>query len=275
VVFALLCEDVYCGTACVCDHSSRTVAITLGRRLLRLIGLVGVLGLITAALAAAGVSWGSAIEVPGTAALNHGDMANTDSISCARGRSCAAGGYYSDRAGHHQAFVVNEKNGVWRKAVEVPGSAALNVGGSASVDSIYCITARSCAAGGHFSDRAGHHQAFVVNEKNGVWRKAVKVPGSTLNRGGDATVYSISCATATSCAAGGDYSVGAGHTQAFVVSETNGVWGTAIEVPGSARLDRGGFAAVSSISCASARSCAAGGSYVNKSGRFQAFVTAP
>ena len=49
------------------------------RRLLVVLGVIGA----TAAAALAGlVSWGSAIEVPGTAALNVGGNATVNSVSC-------------------------------------------------------------------------------------------------------------------------------------------------------------------------------------------------
>jgi len=57
-----------------------------------------------------------------------------------------------------------------------------------------------------------------------------------------------------------------------VVSERNGTWGTAIEVPGSGALNAGGFAGVNSVSCRSAGKCAAGGTYTDGSGHIQAFV---
>src|SRR5262249_51108574 len=60
--------------------------------------------------------------------------------------------------------------------------------------------------------------------------------------------------------------------QAFVVSEVNGAWGKAEEVPGLAALDQGGGAAVSSVSCARAGDCGAGGVYADSSGNRQAFV---
>jgi hypothetical protein len=55
-----------------------------------------------------------------------------------------------------------------------------------------------------------------------------------------------------------------------VVSEKNGVWGQAIRVPGLVIRD----AWISSVSCASAGNCGAGGSY-GETGRFaaQGFVT--
>jgi hypothetical protein len=54
-------------------------------------------------------------------------------VSCALAGSCAAVGYDKDGHGHQQAFVVSETNGTWARAIEVPGSAALNKGGNADV----------------------------------------------------------------------------------------------------------------------------------------------
>src|SRR5258708_35692053 len=56
-------------------------------------------------------------------------------------------------------------------------------------------------------------------------------------------VNSLSCASAGYCAAGGRYRDGSGHFQAFVVTEQNGAWGPAIQVPGSACSTRGGLPA--------------------------------
>jgi hypothetical protein len=58
----------------------------------------------------------------------------------------------------------------------------------------------------------------------------------------------------------------------MVVTETNGTWGTAEEVPGIAALNRGGVAGIASVSCGSAGECSAGGPYKDSSGRVQAFV---
>ena len=52
--------------------------------------------------------WGTAIEVPGTAALNQGRHAAINSVSCASAGNCSAGGPYKDSSGHTQVFVVSE-----------------------------------------------------------------------------------------------------------------------------------------------------------------------
>jgi hypothetical protein len=108
--------------------------------------------------------WGTAEEVPGTAALNAGGLAVTLSVSCASAGNCSAGGSYVDGSGHFQAFVVNEVSGVWRTAKEVPGTAALNAGGFAQTLSVSCASAANCSAGGSYADSSFHTQAFVVNK---------------------------------------------------------------------------------------------------------------
>src|SRR5258707_12514327 len=78
-----------------------------------------------------------------------------------------------------------------------------------------------------------------------TWRAAIEVPGTGgLNKGGNAAVNSVSCASAGNCAAAGGYTDGSGHRQAFVASEGNGTWHAAIEVPGTAGLNKGGDAGV-------------------------------
>jgi len=116
-------------------------------------------------------------------------------VSCGSAGNCAAGGAYADGSGHEQAFVVGERNGTWGKAIEVPGSGALNAGGTAFVESLSCASAGNCAAGGAY----GRFQVFVASERNGRWGKAIRVPGL----GGGAAVYSVSCGSAGNCAVGG------------------------------------------------------------------------
>ena len=81
----------------------------------------------------------------------------------------------------------------------------------------------------------------------------------------------MSCSSAGFCSAGGAYTDRSFHDHAFVVTETNGSWGTAIEVPGTAALNNGD-AQVSSVSCAAAGKCSAVGFYLTSSRLIGAFV---
>jgi hypothetical protein len=174
--------------------------------------------------------WRKPIEIPGLAALNRGGRGwpltdqgvHVGSISCASPGSCAVVGSYADASAHSQAFVVTEMHGKWGKAMEVPGTAGLNVGDSAGAFSVSCAKAGFCGAGGSYKDGSGGVQAFVVNEANGVWDTATEVPGSAaINSGspGWASVDAVSCGGALSCAAVGYYSsAGVGLTQSFLTS---------------------------------------------------------
>jgi hypothetical protein len=216
--------------------------------------------------------WRFAFEVPGLGALNSGGQAGVSSVSCPAVGDCVAGGYYRISGGDFRWFVVNEDKGVWAKAITVPGLASLNSGVSDESLSVSCASAGNCAAGGSYRDRHGISQGFVVSERKGVWQKAVSVPGlGDLNKTGGADVVSVSCPSAGNCAAGGTYGgydPNVGNTkEGFVVSERNGAWSRAIEIPGLGALNQAEIvtpvASVLSLSCSSAGNCAAVGYYTS------------
>ena len=257
-------------------------------------------------------AWGTAIAVPGLQGLQSSSgYASVGSVSCASAGNCAAGGFYDDSSGHRQAFVVDEKAGVWGTAIEVPGTDALNTGGLAGTGPISCTSPGNCSAGGSYTINNKYtYRGFVVDETNGVWGKAVALPvpaygvsalscgspgncaaggyGFLLNErhgkwgapievpgfaalglghGGTPDVVSVSCAGAGNCTAGGAY-----DGRALVISERNGKWGQAIRVRYASFLNHGGSAGVTSVSCATPRDCTAGGWYTDRLGETQAFV---
>lgn len=53
-------------------------------------------------------TWGTAQEVPGTATLNAGGLAQVNSVSCGAAGKCSAGGFYTGSSQRWQAFVVSE-----------------------------------------------------------------------------------------------------------------------------------------------------------------------
>ena len=78
----------------------------------------------------------------------------------------------------------------------------------------------TCAAVGNYTDGAGSQQGFVASETNGVWGQAIEVPGLGALNKGDAEAFSVSCAPAGGCAAGGYYTGRLHHSQGFVVNQT-------------------------------------------------------
>src|ERR1700722_7951421 len=93
-------------------------------------------------------TWGAAQEISG---FPGNSDAQVQSVSCGAPGDCSAGGTYSPGGcggGPVQAFVVSETGGTWGAAEEVPGTAALNTGGNAQVNSVSCSSAGNCSAGG-------------------------------------------------------------------------------------------------------------------------------
>jgi hypothetical protein len=207
-------------------------------------------------------AWGKAEDVPGTVSLNQGGQAWTNSVSCASVGNCSAGGFYSQANGFEPAFVVSEKSGTWGNAEPVPGLSALNKGGFAQVSSVSCASAGNCSAGGHYTDGAGNQEAFGVTQTSGTWGSALEIPGiGSLNKGLFADVGSLSCRSPGNCSGGGTYSPSRIGLSSFVVSQTNGTWGTAEEVPGMAGLNAGQTGELLSLSCGAVGDCSAGGYY--------------
>src|SRR5438552_754234 len=102
----------------------------------------------------------------------------------------------------------------WHTAQEVPGLAALNQGGYSQINSMSCASVGNCAIGGHYTDADGNEQWFVASESLGTWSTTEEVPGfAALNKGKNAGVASLSCASAGNCLASGGYTAASGPTQ--------------------------------------------------------------
>ena len=214
-----------------------------------------------------GGTWGPLTAIPASSS----DAIS--SLSCPSAGNCSAGGpVTSDGLRPIGAFTTAEHHGTWSKPQPIPGLATLDTGGFATF-TLACVSAGNCDGGGDYTDAAGHGQAYVVSQQHGIWGTAKAVPGlATLNGGGSAQLYVLSCGTPNGCGAGGYYTDSAGHLQAFVVTAGNGVWGAAGQVPGTATLNSGGFAITYAISCPAAGHCTAGGLYTTSTGNQQAFV---
>ena len=109
-------------------------------------------------------TWQAARTLAGTGTL---DFFETGAVSCPAAGNCVATGIATTESGLRvieHAVVVREINGSRGKALELPGSAALNTGGDAAVLSVSCASAGNCAAGGWYTDKAGREQAMVADE---------------------------------------------------------------------------------------------------------------
>src|SRR5258708_3178167 len=67
-------------------------------------------------------------------------------------------------------------NGTWRTAREIPGTAALNRGGHAQVNSVSCSSPGNCSAGGWYTDRFRRTPALIVRDVKSTWHTPIQRP---------------------------------------------------------------------------------------------------
>jgi len=159
-----------------------------------------------------GSSW---VDQELASSLNVGNHAAVSSVSCTSSTSCVAGGYYKDGSNHAQAFVSVYNGSSWVDQ-EVAGS--LNVGNDAGLWEVDCTSSTSCVAGGQYKDGSGNYQAFVSVYNGSSW--VDQEVASSLNVGGEAIVGTLSCTSSGLCVAGGYYTDGSSHCQAFLSTTT-------------------------------------------------------
>ena len=261
-------------------------------------------------------TWHNAVQVPGVIAPSGTVTVSVESVACFSAGRCTAVGYFQDpQDGIFYGFVVNEVNGVWHTASRLPGmhgAGALScpspgncttIGGTfggnyaqSEVNGIWrtpvaipglaaltlpslrwlsCRSAGNCTVAGTYVGYGGLTQPLVASEVNGTWHKATPVPGmAALTTGGNAEATSLSCGAPGNCSIGGFYGSGPGIQQAFIASQVNGTWHTAVEVPGTAALNKGGFAQIFyySLACPTAGNCTAGGWYTTSGGWWAGFA---
>lgn len=219
--------------------------------------------------------WGNAIEVPNSGVVSSGGGFMT-AMSCPSAGNCSAGGILpatgsttsvGGRLPVSGAFVVNETNGVWGLAQELTGPSGFTNDGAAGVDALSCGSVGNCSAGGTYGKSTATHGplSFVVNEKDGIWGKAIELPGFSKLNFGESELRSLSCGASGNCSAVGQYQLKSGVTLAYIVSESQGVWGKAFNVPGLIKLNGHHLSALTTVSCGGKGSCSAGGSYGNGS----------
>ena len=73
----------------------------------------------------------------------------------AAGDCVAAGTYDQGQSKPIAAFVVTEKDGMWRTPEDVPGTAALGTGAGADGAAVSCSSAGNCTAGGNYKASDG------------------------------------------------------------------------------------------------------------------------
>lgn len=237
----------------------------IGRHRVKLVVAICIAVLIVGGLLAyllpsnqASVAWSRPTKLRNASAVDLGGGGNLYSLSCASPGNCSAVGSYLVKQNHNRAIVVDEKNGLWGKVEVLPGLAARDEGINTGAFVVSCTSPGNCSAGGTYSVGRNQLHIFVANERDGVWGRALTVPGASVLETGDfAYLSTISCASPGNCSAGGEFA-SAGGSRAFVVDEVRGAWGQIKPVSSTPAYSMEGSNLLS-ISCSSPGDCSAVG----------------
>lgn len=212
-----------------------------------------------------GATWTALQPLSGVSGVDPGTVTSASFVSCPTRGNCTAAGLYSVTATQTVgAFTMDQHNGVWGNPSELNGLTALNASTSASssVTALSCGAPGSCVVGGkyQFDHTAALYyvESYFATEIHGVWGSATEVPGTAgLNVHGVGFVTDASCTPDGGCTLIGEFSDAKSLSHAYVLHETNGVWGSARRMPAVAGITGFYF---SHVSCASVTRCVAVGS---------------
>jgi len=152
-------------------------------------------------------------------------------LACADATDCTAGGSYTDAYGNTQALLIAEASGTWGTGQEVTlpsNSETTPTDQTAGIDAVSCPSVGNCVAGGDYTDTAENNDSLLVTETNGVWSAGTEAPlPSNAGQAQYSAVEGVSCSSAGNCMVIGTYDTHFRDGLAYVIQETNGVWGTA------------------------------------------------
>jgi hypothetical protein len=153
----------------------------------------------------------------------------------------------------------------WTGGVEavLPVDAMTNQ--SPSLESVSCAAAGSCSAVGSYQDASGHSQGLLLSESSGAWSAGTKAPlPSGAGTDPKVSLSSVICLSADACTAVGHYTDSSADQQGLLLGESSGTWTpTKASLPAGAATNPQVY--LNSVSCSSASSCTAVGTYVDVS----------
>jgi hypothetical protein len=204
----------------------------------------------------------------------------TASSTCPAANACVTVGWYNDTSGQTWGMVETQNGTTWNDT-EAPQPSNAGAGADqgfwfgsqdcgfdAPCRAVSCPSTTACVAVGQYMDSSGFLQPVVDTLANGTWSSqegALPADAAT-----DTTpthpqdyLYSVSCSTATSCVAVGQYTNTSGDQVAYISTLANGSW-SAMAAPQPADAATGSpDSFLFGVSCASPAVCVATGQYTS------------
>ncbi len=212
-------------------------------------------------------TWAAGVEasMPANRLTNRAASVVLGPVSCASAGNCTAVGDYPGN-GSEQGVLLTETSGRWTAGVDAALPADAGTTTYVQLFSVSCASAGNCTAGGYYIDNSGHEQGLLLTETSGTWAAGVEASlPANAGTNPDAQALSVSCASAGSCTAVGTYDDSSGHEQGLLLTETSGTWAAGVEASLPANAGTNPAALIFWVSCSSAGSCSAVGTYYDSS----------
>jgi Divergent InlB B-repeat domain/PASTA domain len=233
-------------------------------------------------------SWGTGVEavLPADAATA-GQEAFLSSVSCPSAGNCSAVGLYDDfliasgpppnlQISVGRGLLLTETGGSWAPGVEAaPPADAQTPESLTSLSSVSCPSAGNCSAVGTYLVDSSGPQGLLLTETAGSWAAGTEaLPANAVGTGQEwddalswgVGLQSVSCPSAGNCSAVGGHWDSSGSVEGLLLTQSAGSWetGQLASLPANAN-PHNPYAALYSVSCASAGNCSAGGNYLDSS----------
>jgi hypothetical protein len=218
-------------------------------------------------LTATGGTWANGVDAPLPASAGANPDALVSSVSCASAGNCTAVGTYADGSRDAQGLLLTQVSGSWDTGTEAPVPANAGPNPQAQLSSVSYASAGNCTAVSSYRDSSAQFQGLLLTEAAGIWATGVEaVPPANADSDPDVTVTAVSCASPGSCTVIGDYVDSSGVQQGMLLTQTAGTWAAGVELPAPDGAGSPPNDIMRSVSCSSAGSCAAVGSYSDNAG---------
>lgn len=187
------------------------------------------------------------------------------SVACS-GSGCSLFGTDTAGSGATEAFVGSEANGAWSATTLALPSDASSLPSYASVFTVACPSAGTCAALAVYDRPSGNSMLLPLTEANGAWRAdTIAIPSGLV--GDSFGVQTLACPSAGNCTGTGTWFSSSGATFGpLAITEANGVWSaTALPTPSNLATPYG-YVSLMQLVCTAAGACTTIGTYLTTSG---------
>ena len=222
-------------------------------------------------LKGAGTSWtATEAPLPASPAVSGNPYVYMAQVLCPAGSACMVVGNYSVATGSQGArsFLLTDSGTSW-SVIKPPLPSNASANAAVFLTGGACASASSCIMTGAYNLNAASYGDPLILSGHGSSWTPTKAP---LPAGGNiaGNVGPTTCLSATECLVVGDYLDSNGQDHGLILTGAGTSWSpTTAPLPGNASTTAPGSVDLEAAACASASSCAIGGSYTDTAGALE------